>query len=319
MKKKIKAKVHRKGFYDNPLFITGLTRSGKAMLSPLISSLNKVEKVNVNYQFEYIPMLNIINSISNNAAITMMRYFIDNQVYDNMIGRNMNFRISDLTSIWNTSEPIEYISRLNKEEGDRIFDKKNKSKLIFSLLVHDALWHAKIYFKAFPNLKMIHIDRHPIDLIYSWYRKGYGSNFYDNPRNALLTIEWNKKTYPYYAHGWEEEYENLSEIDRIVKMINMIQSFGKDVYSSISEKKRKNIMFIKFDEMVQRPLPILNKISVFLGTKKTKYTSIIMDKEKVPRKLYQQERLKKREEIKGLASEDSIKLLDIMIGDYKSR
>ena len=46
MKKKIKAKINRKAFYDNPLFITGLTRSGKAMLSPLISSLNKVEKVN---------------------------------------------------------------------------------------------------------------------------------------------------------------------------------------------------------------------------------------------------------------------------------
>ena len=314
----MRSKISRKVFFDKPLFIDGLTRSGKTMLAPIISSLNRVEKVNVNYQFEYIPMLNIINSISNRAAITMMRYFIDNQVYENMIGRNINFRLSDWTSIWNTKEPIEYFSRIYETEGDNAFQRIRKSDQIFSLLVHDALWHAKIYFKAFPHLKMIHINRHPVDLIYSWYRKGYGSNFYDNPRNALLTIEWNKKTYPYYAYGWEEEYENLSEIDRIVKMINMIQSFGKDVYSLISEKKRKNIMFIKFDEMVQRPLPIINKISIFLGTKKTKYTSIIMDQENVPRKLKRQERLKKQEEIKGLATENSIKLLDIMIDQYES-
>ena len=110
--KKIKSEIYRTSFCDNPLFITGLTRSGKTMLSPIISSFVRVEKVNVNYQFEYIPMLNIINSISNKAAITMMRYFIDNQVYENMIGRNINFRLSDWTSIWNTSEPMKYISRL---------------------------------------------------------------------------------------------------------------------------------------------------------------------------------------------------------------
>ena len=315
----MKSIVTRKLFFDNPLFIDGLTRSGKTMLAPIISSFSKVEKVNVNYQFEFIPMLNIVNSISNEVSVTMMRFFIDNQVYENKIGRNMNFRLSDLTSVWNTSQPIKYISRLSKREGNIVFDNITKSRQFFLLLVHDALWHAKIYFKAFPNLKMIHIDRHPVDLIYSWYKKGYGSNFYDNPHNALLTIEWNKKTYPYYAYGWEEEYENSSEIDRIIKMINRLQSSGKDVYSSISEKKRKNILFIKFEEIVQKPLPILNEISNFLGTKKTKYTSIIMDKEKVPRKLYQQERLIKQEEIKKLTSEDSIKLLDIMIGDYKSR
>ena len=51
--KKIKSEIHRAPFCDNPLFITGLTRSGKTMLSPIISSFLRVEKVNVNYQFEF--------------------------------------------------------------------------------------------------------------------------------------------------------------------------------------------------------------------------------------------------------------------------
>jgi len=77
-------------------------------------------------------------------------------------------------------------------------------------------------------------------------------------------------------------------------------------------------MFIKFEDIAQTPLSVLNQISFFLGTKKTRYTSIIMDKEKILRTLNQRERLKKQEDIKGLASEDSIKLLDIMIAQYES-
>ena len=99
----------------------------------------------------------------------------------------------------------------------------------------------------------------------------------------------------------------------------MIQSLGEDMIVLLSENERKNIMFINFDKIVQTPLPILNQISIFLNTIQTKYTSIILDKEKVPRKISRKERLKKQVEIKKLASKDSVKLLDIMIGDYKSR
>ena len=319
MKKKIKAKINRKAFYDNPLFISGVPRSGKTMLAPIISSLDRAEKINVNVEFEFITMLNKINTISDRAAITMMRYFIDIQVYENMIGRNMNFRLSDWTSVWNTSKPIKYIARLNKAEGDDAYECIKKTGQIFSLIVHDGLYHARIYFKAFPHLKMIHIDRHPVDIIYSWFfKKGYGANFWDNPRNDTLTIEWNKNHFPYYAHGWEEEYASLTEIDRIIRIINVIQSSGKDAYDSIAGKKKENIMFVKFDEIVQKPLPILSKIYNFIGTKKTKYTPIIMDKEKVPRKLAIHERLKKHVEIKKLANEESNKLLQLMIAQYES-
>jgi len=313
----IKSKIHRKQFFNKPLIITGLTRSGKTMIAPIISSFNKVEKINVNYQFEYICMLNSIGSISDSATVTALQYFLDNQIYENMIGRNMNFRFSDWTSIWNAPDPKKYISRIYSNEDDDAFHQINKTGQIFSLLVHDALGHANIYFKSFSSLKMIHIDRHPVDLIFSWYKKGYGLDFYNNPRNALLTLKWNKKIYPYYADGWEREYEKLSEIDRIIKMVDMLQSYGREIYSSISANKRKKIMLIKFEEIAEKPLPLIDKIADFIGSRITKKTSIIMDKEIIPRKLGRQERSNKYAEIKKLANNDSIKLLDLMISQYK--
>ncbi len=312
----MKSKIYRKQFFNNPLIITGLTRSGKTMLAPIISSFEKVEKVNVNYQFEYICMLNNVGAISDNSAKVALKYFLDNQIYENMIGRNTNFRFSDWSSVWNYSEPSEYISRAFSKEGDNAFNKIKQIKQIFSLLVHDALWHANIYFKSFSKLKMIHIDRHPVDLIYSWHKKGYGADFYDNPRNALLTLEFNKKIHPYYAHGWEAEYENLSEIDRIIKMVDMIQTYGKNIYSSLTDKEKSRIIFIKFEKIAKNPLNELDQIATFIKSKTTTNTVSIMDRERIPRKLDKKEREKKYSKLKKLSNDDSKKLLDNLISQY---
>lgn len=313
----MRPKIIRKSFFDKPLFISGLTRSGKTMLAPIISSLERVEKVNINYQFEFIPMINIVNSLSDRVAVTIMRFFLENHVYENKIGRNINFRLNDVTSALSSKEPMEYISRLNNEDGDNVFENIHKSRRIFLLLVHDALWHCKIYFKAFPNLKMVHIERHPTDLIFSWFNKGYGSDFYDNPRNALLTINWGDNILPYYAHTWEEEYINLPEMGRIIKMVNMIQNKGEKAHRSLSAKYKKNIFFIKYNNILSNPEVAIENISKFLETKQSFHTPIAKRNARVPRKIKLDERKKKQNTIKKLSNQETYHLLLSMIDQYE--
>ena len=317
MKKKIKSNIYRNPFFDNPLFITGLTRSGKTMFAPIISSLDKVEKVNVNFQFEYIPMLNIINSISDKAASTTMRYFLDNQVYDNMIGRNMNLRLTDWTSIWNNSDPMKYLSRLSVNEDESILENINKSNQIFSLLVHDALWHIDKYYNAFDNLKMIHIDRHPVDLIFSWFIKGYGSDYYSDPRNDLLTIVWKDKILPYYAYGWEEEYISLNEMSRIIKMVDILQKKGLEAYDLLSAEKKERIFFVRFEEFVLKPESYIDNLCCFLNTKLSPSTPIVMKKERVPRLFSEDDRKAKMAKIKKSADKKTYEILIKMIDQYE--
>lgn len=312
-----KSQIYRKPFIDNPLFITGLTRSGKTMLAPIISSLDKVEKVNVNFQFEYIPMLNIINSISDDAAINSMRYFLDNQVYDNMIGRNMNLRLTDWTSIWNNSDPMKYFSRLSAKEDDNILENIKKSNQIFPLLVHDALWHIDKYYNAFENLKMVHIDRHPIDLISSWFLKGYGSDYYSDPRNDLLTIVWGENVLPYYAYGWEEKYISLSEMSRIIIMVDLLQKNGLKAYDLLPKCKKERIFFVKFEEFVLKPESYINNLCSFLNTKLSISTPIVMKKERVPRVLSEDDRKNKMKKIKNSIDKKSYEVLIKMINQYE--
>ena len=48
---------------DNIVFISGLTRSGKSLLCPIVASLENAEKFNVNFFLEQIPFLYYLNKI----------------------------------------------------------------------------------------------------------------------------------------------------------------------------------------------------------------------------------------------------------------
>lgn len=306
---KTKIKPIKKNFVKNLVLIGGATRSGKVMLAPIVSSLERSENIRLDHLTEQITMLHSLGLISNDVAMYLLRYSINFMLYEIFIGRNANFRPSDYTSIWNTRQPEIYFKRLFLEEGEAVFKQIDKDNPIFVLMFHNALWYADILFKAFPTLKILHMRRHPIDMVYSWYRKGYGADFCEKPHNALLTIEWKSEIIPFYAIGWEEEYKKLKEMDRIIHMILRIQEMNDKSLDSLSEGNRKKIMIISFEKMATNPKPILSKICSFLDTKETLYTKVVLERERCPRTISTEERKMKRDRIRELASNKAFKLL----------
>ena len=311
--------ITRQNFIKNLVFVTGLTRSGKTMLMPIVSSMERVEHLAYNYLMEQIPMMHVLGLISDEAAICLMRYAVDNMFYDLTIGRNLNLRFGDLTSVWKSTQPFRYLKRLFAKEGDAALESIMQKNHFFLLQLHDAIWHIDIYCKSFPEMKMIHITRHPVSMVYDWYKKGYGADFFENPRNATLTIEWKTKQLPYYAAGWEQEYLNMSEIDRIIHMIKTLEDNHREKYDPLPESTRRKIRIISFEKMVTSPEPILRDISEFLGTALTRHTSRICKRERCPRKLRREDRDKELEVIKGLCSDDALRILMSMSNEYEEQ
>lgn len=311
--------ITRQNFLKNLVFITGLTRSGKTLLAPIVSSFERVEHVAMNYLMEQVPMMHVLGLIPDKSASCLMRYAVDSMFYDLAIGRNLNLRFGDLSSVWRSSHPVHYLKRLFAKEGDTAMGSIMKRDPLFLLMVHDALWHADIYCKSFPEMKMIHLTRHPIDMVHNWYGKGYGGDFFENPRNATLTIEWKTEQLPYYAAGWEQAYLNMSEIDRIIHMIQRLEDNHREKYNSLPEEERSKIKIIPFERIVTSPDPVLRDISVFLGTSLTRHTTRICKRERCPRKLRREERDKELEVIKGICSDDALRILMSMSNEYEEQ
>ena len=131
MKKKYK--LYRNSFSENIVIVTGITSSGKSLIAPIISSLKSSEKVMFNFLLEQIPMLNYIGKMDDDTAEYLLKYSIDNMIYDERIGRNTNFRFNDESSIWNTNNPKKYFKRLFENEGNIVLEGiKKENPLIVS-------------------------------------------------------------------------------------------------------------------------------------------------------------------------------------------
>lgn len=115
--------------------VTGLTRSGKAMLAPIVSSLKRAEIIQMNFLMEQFPMLHNLEMMTDKAAVYLMRYAVHFMLYDMYLGRNTNVRPTDFTSIWNAGDPTKYLSRMYANEGEEVHERIEKEKTV---LFYDA-------------------------------------------------------------------------------------------------------------------------------------------------------------------------------------
>jgi hypothetical protein len=310
------AQLSKDNITDDIVFVSGLTRAGKALLCPIVSSFEKVEKVNVNFFLEQIPQLEFTNMLPKKTAVYLLRAGMNLMVYDNAIGRNSNFRPDDFTSIWKYKDPRQYIERLFSSDKDAVIEKLNKDKFIFSMMAHNALWHADLWFKAYPKLKIIHVQRNPAEIVYSWMTKNYGGDFYKSTRANILTYDHKGKCIPYYAYGWEDEYLSSTDVDRIILMIKKIIEHHLKSYNKLSENLKNRVLLLKHHQIATEPEIALSKVTKFLNTTYSSETPRILIEERCPRIVDTNELAKKISTIKENASKESFNLLNKMIDDF---
>ena len=285
------------------VFVIGSTRSGKIILSRILSSLERTNKIEVDYLSEHFPALEKMGHISEDACKVLLRYAIYLKIYNNFLGREMNLKLSDYTSIWNNPKVSENIEKLfggevlnndGKYTNDPkdIYEKIKSKNSIFHLMVHYELNHIFTYLNAFPTAKFIYMKRHPVDLIHSWIKKGYNEEIWSHYNVSCPIYIYDNQNVPYYAYGWEDEFLKLNSIEKIVHIICKQSQISNEYEKNISHDNKKRIMKIEFDEIVQEPDINVKNICSFLKTETTDDTKDIFHKENIPRVLD----LKRREE-----------------------
>ena len=318
--------LQRETIESNLVFISGLTRSGKALLCPIVSSFENTEKVNVNFFLEQIPYLNHLDKINDEASIYLLKTGITMMLYDNAIGRNANFRNDDYTSVWKYRNPKEYLDRLSIPDGDSVIKKIEDDLRLFPMMVHNGLSHGKIWFAAFPSAKMIHMQRNPIDIVYSWSGKKYGGDFFSQKRSNTPTFEYKGSFLPYFAYGSEEKYSKLSGIDRIIYSVDIIRNQHKEAYEALDRKTQERILFVSYEQLLTNTEKCISNVSKFLQTKPSNDTASVLLEQNCPRdelketpfltsSLSQKNKLKK---IKSSTSDDAYETLINMCNDFNA-
>ena len=273
---KNKIEILRKNNFDNQVVIVdGLPGCGKSMFSKIIASMERVELVTYLFELEFICRLNNFNKIENDAAVTMVRLLADHKLYQIMMGREMNFRYSDVSSVFKDSNPFKYFKRIFQEGDQAVPNKIKKEKPILNIMAHDILSVSEPLFLGLKDrLSLIEIVRHPLYMIKQNFINM--ENVVNDARDIQITIRHNEDQLPYFAHNWEKLYISSNSIE---KAIYSLQKFSQQTCLSKQKliKNYKNqILTIPFEHFVLNPKPYLKKIENLLNSKITAKTKKVL-------------------------------------------
>jgi hypothetical protein len=324
------------------VIVDGQAGCGKSMISAIISSFDRVELINYAFEIEYICRLFYLNKIQKDAAISMVRVFSDLKLYNTMMGRDTNFRYSDVSSVFNDPNPWRYFKRIF-QKGDMTVPGRIKSeKPILSLTTHDLLSMSYPVFSALnERLLFIEVVRHPLYRLIQMTLNM--ENLLDNPREAQIHIESENKQFPYFAFGWEKLFNESNAVDKAIFSMQYSSNLNDTFKNNHLDPTKDKIITIPFESFVLDQWSYLKKIENLLGSKLTSKTKRIIKKQNVPRKqigagipldvykrmgweppddqLSEREELGKRRNfaIKQGASERALEVLDELGKKYESQ
>ena len=306
----------KKILLKNPVLIDGLSRSGKSIISRILPTLNKSEHIKVFTYFEHImPALHykeIKQDFANAQLITMLNEI----AYNTFIGRDVNFRSSDYSSVITRSLKKKYLKRLRSNEGGIIVKKLIKTENFFPFMTHEIMPNLDKLNKLSPKFKIIEFYRNPIDNVYSWIQKNICNTFTSNPRSFTLSIydKRRKKNIPWFCG---KDLNLWSKLNTHEKTTFAVCKLIKESVKKQKKNKRTSVLTISFENFYSEPFFHIKQICNFLKSKTTKYTIEEVKKARCPRKENFNLRDKKRLFIKERVSKKIFSNIINLENQYK--
>ena len=267
------------------LFIVdGVGRSGKVLLSDILSCFPTVEVQQFVEFIEYISLAFHYDKISEDIAQSILKTQLDTQLYNLMIGRSLNSRPTDSTSYYRYHSPEKYIARTTSLDGPVVMERVSSENPIYLIWTHDLIYKSKLMFKTFGSkITYFYLNRNPIDIIYEWDLKNFGRRIGDDPTDLQYLIKYNKETVPEIVSGWGNIFMDLNPLERIVHMIYCC--FKRNLDAIKLNNNRKNFVIINFEDLITDTDSVINRIGKFIKLEPLPALSSILARENCPREL----------------------------------
>lgn len=250
---------------SNLILISGSARSGTSLLGSIIHSMNSVE-----YAYEP-PLLFTLFPLLDCLEKDQWKVLFETYVYEDLLigqlsGRACNGNVEDYSSFIRSKGVKEYENRLEKSLTKTEAMELAKTRYMV-LKCPDLNTYVPKLREYYPEIKIIHTVRSPIDTVESLVKKGWFNNASLGKGNVIWPMRKTKShdTVPFWVDEMYEESWMLSGIEeRAAMYYNWMTRFKSDLDSSV--------MVVNYDEFVTNPYDIVRQISLFLGVSKSRFT-----------------------------------------------
>lgn len=267
------------------ILIDGFSSSGKSLVCPLITALNKVENWQIDYSYEQIAILYYQDKISINSVRAIYNTRTDELIYNLFLSRNINFRKTDMTSPFFIENEDKYLKRLDKKEGNDVVKEIQQIEPIIPLHIHYIFGYTDILLKAFRNKLSLYIImlRDPLYLVCTWDKDNWVNRIGTDNRDYHLTLNYKNKIIPWFAKEYANEYIKANDTEKSILTIYNLYKRIFSMYECLNFDEKQKIMIIFFDEFINHPMDYVDKICQSLNTTKSQDFDKMMSMLSLPR------------------------------------
>jgi len=309
----------RTPFVRRPIFIEGISRGGKFLIGNLLHGVQGVEPIQDPIFTEQIPNLVRFGFMDRLLGEQMIRSEIDCHCYEAIIGRSLNNRIFDKSYIGNMLDYEKVAARSTEPDRKKLVTEFTKQQRYPCFILHESMVNIAVYRNLYPEARIIHIERNPIDLVYSWYQRHLLKRWATDTTVFQLIFQKYVHTVPWFALDNVDEYAKLSEIDKVIYSISLLQTIERKALKSLSTEQRKHFAVFHFDNVVTDPMRVITRLSQLLDKPMSRKVQSIIDREHLPVENIMAARKKKHKYILHRATRKSMAILEEANTKYEAR
>ena len=280
-------KLERPDYLDNKvLIVDGLIGGGKGLMSAIAGSLPRVEMWIHKGNIEQLCAIQHLGEITSSGSETLLKSWFDEYFYNLSISRDINFRMSDMSSILKDARPLRYLARLFKSCGPDTYQRVKSEEMVLNIMTHANTAYSEPIFNALgPRLVYVRLVRSPMTKYMINHMARWSKRWGEDPDGMIMhSLKSNPKDrVPFYMLGRESEFLKANSIEKAILLLDEWQHSGDEFIDNIAIKSEATIIEIPFEKFVFEPQPYINKIAKALNTIPDKVTIKEMKKQKVPR------------------------------------
>ena len=252
------------------------------MVAPLFRAIPDSDQIRFCYTLEYLTAGLWTNQVSVDFAQMSFIKIINEQMYDSAIGRNLNFRKGEISSVDSYVRADYFYSLLSRPDGDSVLERMQHEKRFTPFFTHDMLLSGEALTSLDLNIKIIEVFRDPISMTYSWIKKSWGSRQITDPRSFKHLISYGGELIPWQAKEISHSWIKASPAERCA--LTVIWMTRKLMYEFPKYPKHL-VLPVFYDNYAENTLFELNRILLFLNKVADSGISEILGSENLPRKL----------------------------------
>ena len=282
----IKIKIIKRNLlHNNFIFIDGVAKSGKIVVSTIISSFKNTENQSLHSNINNYVKFNNLKLIDEDLTIDLILQGMQRFMIENQLSRFLNFRKNDLSSVNNSVKKKDYYNRLkindDPNEIEKIIKNLKINKNSLPIVVDDFFPNCTGKLKFFYSFKKIITYRNPIGICYdNWIRQRAQKKIMGHSWQDVFHYKKNNKKIPWFVKP--KDANKFISSSKLQKHLMFLSSeikpyFNKNIF------KIPNTKFVFLEDIWENPNGSVKSLSKFLKIEETKYTKLILKKLNLPR------------------------------------